>query len=156
MKVASLVLLCQTEGYQTIAELQPAARTEWLRTVKHMFKARVRNAHCLPPTLLERFPRFPSDLPPEIYNHAFEDEGPVLSKLTELQIEHLKSSTKMRAPRAVGLGQGVASTLSIMQPHHAPPIQFHGFPQLQPPHQWAYPPQQMQMQQLMQQQQMQR
>ena len=124
MKVACLVVLCQTEGYQGTCAMPPDSRTEWLRTIKQLFKSAVKVNPCSSTLQLECLPASPRALPQEIYQKAYPGEPPVLSKLTELQLEHLKSGTRTRAPRA-GHGLGVSSSLSIWQP-------FHGMPQMPP------------------------
>ena len=116
MKVASLVVLCQTEGYQATAEMSAESRAEWMRSLKHMFRSTLRRDRSGSQVLLSCLPSNPRDLPSEIYSVAFDSEGPVQCKLTELQLEHLKLGTRMRVPRGV-LGRGVSSSLAIMQPH---------------------------------------
>ena len=109
-----LVILHQTEGFEKAMQMTQDARLEFVRSMKALFKSKIKAAPADPTHLLS-LPETPQELlqvHPDMYNSSFASEGPAKSPISDLVLPQLRRSTRMRALRG-GASPSALSSLAI-------------------------------------------
>lgn len=99
--VMALVVLHQTEGIPATCAMAPNSKLEFVKSIKSMFKARA-GLVCSPVAFAQCLPRMPDDFRkqyPVLHEAAFSSQGPVPSRITEVELAQLKAGSRMRAVR---------------------------------------------------------
>ena len=116
VRAIALIILFATEGFEKAQGMSPDAKLTFIKQVKAMLKSRVKVLSASVPWI-GILPKTPEQLKREhrsVYDSVYSSHPPVASKLTELQMEQLKTCTRMRTVR---------SPTSLMLPglSHLPP-----------------------------------
>ena len=97
-QVMALVVLHQTDGFVRACEMAPHMKLEFVKSIKTMFKVRAKLV-VSPVAFAQSLPQMPEDLRkqyPVLYEAAFSAEGPVASRISELELAQLKAGSRMR------------------------------------------------------------
>jgi hypothetical protein len=98
----ALVCLHQAEGEEKLAAMPAVTRLEFVKTVKHAFKAKTKFT-AGPVTFIPMLPASPAQLKlqyPIVYEATFAAEPPAPCKISQLTIAQLKAGTRMRMVRS--------------------------------------------------------
>ncbi len=124
VRVMALSILFMTEGFEKVMAMSPETKLGFVQSVKQMFKGRAK--FVLAPTVwIFLLPRSIDQLKreyPLVYEALYTEESPSASPISELELEQMKVTTRMRAVKSSVMQAGVSCAGgSLMQFQGIPP-----------------------------------
>ena len=110
LTMAVLTLVC-SDGMDKALAMQPEVKLAFVKSFKQMFTARLK--FFVPPTMyVEKLHQRPEDFRqeyPGLWDCAYQGSEPSPCPVSELQLAHLKTNSRMRSER----GSGMSSSLAV-------------------------------------------
>ena len=112
MKIVVLSILCASDGFEKALGASQESKLALTKTVRNIFKQRVKQT-LAPAVWIPTLPKMPQELRaqhPTIFAAAYTGEEPASCPISAIQMEQLKTATRMRVAR-----KGTALDLGSLQ-----------------------------------------